>query len=173
MTGPVYIKKKKKACSPWNFLHLIRIWKINESADEQRPGRTVHKYSTQIYLLYFLVQGLGWGKSWTSQAEDWQACQLTELQQTREWERYPQRFQQLSETLQPENWGRHRWQWPASKRDSGIHLFLQETANHKISQSMLMAQSPKDSQWQQLASLLSMVQPPSRKTVQALVSTSS
>ena len=81
--------------------------------------------------------------------------------------------QQLSETLQPENWGRHRWQWPASKRDSGIHLFLQETANHKISQSMLMAQSPKDSQWQQLASLLSMVQPPSRKTVQALVSTSS
>ena len=36
---------------------------------------------------------LGRGKSWMGQAEDsiLQVCQLTELKQTKEWERYPNR----------------------------------------------------------------------------------
>ena len=39
------------------------------------------------------------------QAEDDTAsiCQLTELKQTKEWERYPNRFRRLYETLLPEN----------------------------------------------------------------------
>ena len=50
---------------------------------------------------------LGWGKSWMGQAEDsiLQVCQLTELKQTKEWERYPNQFQHLYETLPPENLG--------------------------------------------------------------------
>ena len=34
---------------------------------------------------------LGWGKSWMGQADDsiLQVCQLTQLKQTNEWERYP------------------------------------------------------------------------------------
>ena len=32
-----------------------------------------------------------------------QVCQLTELKQTKEWERYPTRFRRLNETLLPEN----------------------------------------------------------------------
>ena len=40
---------------------------------------------------------LGRGKSWMGQAEDsiLQMCQLTELKQTKEWERYSNRFQRL------------------------------------------------------------------------------
>ena len=104
----------KLLASDWN---LKNKW-ISRQAE--RPGRTVHKYSKQINLVYFLVQGLGQGKSWMSQAEDsiLQVCQLTELQQTTEWERYPQWFQQLSETLLPENLGRHCWQWPAAQWDT-------------------------------------------------------
>ena len=43
---------------------------------------------------------LGRGKSWMGQAEDsvLQLCQLTELKQTKEWERYPNRFRCLYET---------------------------------------------------------------------------
>ena len=50
---------------------------------------------------------LGWDKSWMGQAEDpiLQVCQLTELKQTKEWERYPNQFQHLYETLPPENLG--------------------------------------------------------------------
>ena len=44
-------------------------------------------------------------KSWMGQAEDsiLQVCQLTELKQTKEWERYPNRFRRLYETLLPDN----------------------------------------------------------------------
>ena len=47
---------------------------------------------------------LGWDKSWAGQAEDsiLQVCLLTELKQTKEWERYPNRFRRLCETLLPE-----------------------------------------------------------------------
>ena len=52
---------------------------------------------------------LGRGKSWMGQAEDpiLQVCQLTELKQTKEWERYLNQFQCLYETLLPENLGKH------------------------------------------------------------------
>ena len=45
------------------------------------------------------------GKSWMGQAEDsiLQECQLTELKQTKEWERYPNRFRSIYEILLPEN----------------------------------------------------------------------
>ena len=48
---------------------------------------------------------VGRAKSWMGQAEDDTAsiCQLTELKQTKEWERYPNRFRRLYETLLPEN----------------------------------------------------------------------
>ena len=59
----------------------------------------------------------GRGKSWMDQAEDSirQVCQLAELKQTKEWERYPNRFRRLYETLLPENLGKHRREWPAGK----------------------------------------------------------
>ena len=43
---------------------------------------------------------LGRGKSWMGQAEEsiLQVCQLTELKQTKEWEKYPTRFRHLYET---------------------------------------------------------------------------
>ena len=52
---------------------------------------------------------LGRGESWTGQAEDsvLQLCQLTELKQTKEWERYLNRFWSLYETHLPENLGKH------------------------------------------------------------------
>ena len=48
--------------------------------------------------------GTGPIKSWMGQAEDsvLQLCQLTELKQTKEWDRYSNRFQRLYETLLPE-----------------------------------------------------------------------
>ena len=49
---------------------------------------------------------LGRGKSWMGQAQDsiLQVRQLTEVKQTKEWERYPNRFRRLYvETLLPEN----------------------------------------------------------------------
>ena len=47
---------------------------------------------------------LGRNKTWTGQAEDslLPACQLTELKQTKEWEKYPNRFRRLYETLRLE-----------------------------------------------------------------------
>ena len=64
----------------------------------------------------------GGGKSWMSQAEDsiLQLCHLTELKQTKEWKRYPNRFRRLYETLLPENLGKHRREWPAGK-DQASH----------------------------------------------------
>ena len=79
----------------------------------------------------------GRGKSWMGQAEDsiLQVCQLTELRQTKEWERYPNRFRRLYETLLPENLEKHSREWPAGKtvRDEASHSFIHA----------LMAQSPK------------------------------
>ena len=58
---------------------------------------------------------LGRGKSWMGQAEDsvLPVCQLTDLKQTKEWERYPNQFRRLYETLLPENLGKHYRKWPA------------------------------------------------------------
>ena len=57
-----------------------------------------------------------------------QVCQLTELKQTKEWERYPNRFQRLYETLLPENLGKHCRQWPAGKTESEIKLLIEENS---------------------------------------------
>ena len=61
---------------------------------------------------------LGRGQSWMGQAEDsiLQVCQLRELKQTKEWERYPHRFRRLYKTLLPENLGKHCREWPAGKQ---------------------------------------------------------
>ena len=52
---------------------------------------------------------LGRSKSWMGQAEDsiLQVSLLTELKQPKEWERHPNRFWRLYETLMPENLGKH------------------------------------------------------------------
>ena len=75
---------------------------------------------------------LGRGKSWMGQAEDsiLQVCQLTELKQTSEWERYPNRFRRLNETLFPKYVGKHCREWPAGKtvRDQASHSRKQQTA---------------------------------------------
>ena len=62
------------------------------------------------------------GKSWMGQAEDsiLQVCQLTKLKQTKEWERYPNRFRRVYETLPPENVAKHCREWPAGKTESEI-----------------------------------------------------
>ena len=56
-----------------------------------------------------LHEGMGLVKSLLGQAQDSipQVCQLTELKQTKEWERYPNQFRHLYETLLPENLGKH------------------------------------------------------------------
>ena len=71
---------------------------------------------------------LGRGKSWMGQAEDsiLQVCQLTELKQTKEWERYPNRLRRLYKTLLAENLGKHCREWPAGKTESEIKLLIQE-----------------------------------------------
>ena len=52
-------------------------------------------------------------------------CRLTELKQTEEWERYPNRFRHLYETLPPENVWNHCREWPESE----IKLLIQENSN--------------------------------------------
>ena len=56
---------------------------------------------------------LGWGKAWMGPAEDsiLQVCQLIELKQTKEWERYLNQFRHLYETLLPVNLGKHCQEW--------------------------------------------------------------
>ena len=73
---------------------------------------------------------LGRGKSWMGQAEDsiLQECQLTELKQIKDWERYPNRFRRLYKTLLPENFGKHYREWPAGKTESEIKLLIQENS---------------------------------------------
>ena len=60
-----------------------------------------------------------------------QVCQLTELNETKKWERYPNRFRRLYETLLPESLGKHCPASPAGKTESQIKLPIQKTANSK------------------------------------------
>ena len=64
------------------------------------------------------------------QAEDsiLQVCQLTQLKQTKEWERYPNRFRRLYETLLPKNLGKHCRERPAGKTESEVKLLIQENS---------------------------------------------
>ena len=68
------------------------------------------------------------------QAEDslLQVCQLTELKQTEEWERYLNRFRRLYETPLPDNLGRES---PVENgqqaKQSEIKLLIQKTADRK------------------------------------------
>ena len=73
---------------------------------------------------------LGGGKSWVGQAEDsiLQVCHLTELKQTIEWERYPNRFRHLYKTLLPENLRKHCEEWLAGKTESEIRLLSEENS---------------------------------------------
>ena len=80
---------------------------------------------------------LGRGKSWIGQAKEsiLQVCQMTELEQNKEWEKYPDRFQHLYETRLPDNLGRHCREWPAGKADSEIMSgsSFKKTASRRIS----------------------------------------
>ena len=75
---------------------------------------------------------MGRGKSWMVQAEDstLQVCQLTEFRQTKDWERYLNRFRRLIETLFPKYVGKHCREWPAGKtvRDQVSRSRKQQTA---------------------------------------------
>ena len=51
-----------------------------------------------------------------------------QLKQTKEWERYPNRFQRLYETLLPENFGKQCQEWSAGKKESEIKLLIQENS---------------------------------------------
>ena len=68
---------------------------------------------------------LGRGTSWMGHTEGsiLQARQLTEFEQTKEWEWYPDWFQHLCETLLPESLGRLCQKWPAGETDWEIVLF--------------------------------------------------
>ena len=72
---------------------------------------------------------MGRVKSWMGPTEDsiLQVCQLTELKQTKEWERYPNRFRRLYEIL-PENLRKHYRKWPVGKTESEIKLDIQENS---------------------------------------------
>ena len=82
---------------------------------------------------------LGPGQSWMGQAEEsiLLVCQLTEVKQNKEWEKYPNRFWHLYETLLPENLERHCREWPAGKADSKIRQLIhsrkqQATGPHSL-----------------------------------------
>ena len=77
----------------------------------------------------------GRGKSWMGQAEDsiLQVYHLTEFKRTKEWERYPNQFQRLCETLLPESFGKHCREWPADKRSQGSNFSLKKKADRKTS----------------------------------------
>ena len=74
-------------------------------------------------------------KTQMGQAEDsiLQVCQLTELKQTMKWERYPNRFWNLYETLLPENLGKHCQECPAGKKSQRSSFSFKKTANCKTS----------------------------------------
>ena len=86
-----------------------------------------------------------------------QVCQLTELKQTKGWERH------LCETLLPENFGKRCPQWPALKQIQKSNFSFNKLADRRISQCTLMARSSKTSNGE--APLLSKMRPPSTKTV--------
>ena len=73
---------------------------------------------------------LGRGKSWMGQAEDsiLQAYQLTELKQTKEWERCPKRFRRLYQTLLAEDLGKHCRERPAGKTGSEMKPLIYENS---------------------------------------------
>ena len=64
------------------------------------------------------------------QAEDsiLQVYQLTELKQTTEWERYPNRVWHLYKTLLPENLRKHCEEWLAGETESEIRLLIEENS---------------------------------------------
>ena len=76
---------------------------------------------------------LGWGESWMGQAEDsmiMQVCQLTELKQTKEWERHPNRFRLLYvEALLSENLKKHRRDWPGSNTEAECKILIEENGS--------------------------------------------
>ena len=78
---------------------------------------------------------MGRDKSWMGQAEDsiLQVYHLTEFKRTKEWERYPNQFQRLCETLLPESFGKHCREWPADKRSQGSNFSLKKKADRKTS----------------------------------------
>ena len=71
---------------------------------------------------------LGGSKPWMGQAEDsiLQVCQLTELKQTKEWERYPNRFRRLRYSCQKTC--EITLEWPAGKTESETKLLIQENS---------------------------------------------
>ncbi|NQZ78185.1 MAG: endonuclease/exonuclease/phosphatase family protein, partial [Ekhidna sp.] len=71
------------------------------------------------------------GKSWMGQAEDTirLVCPLTELRQTKEWERWNENFRHLYQTLVSPDLGRHCREWPDGRTNAEIHLILE--ANSK------------------------------------------
>ena len=71
---------------------------------------------------------LGWVKQTTQYCK---VCQLTELKQTKEWERYPNRFRRLNETLLPENLLKALLRMASRQnrvRDQASHSRKQQTA---------------------------------------------
>ena len=105
----------------------------------------------------------GRGKSWMGQAEDsvLQLCQLTELKQTKEWDRYPNRFRCLYETHLPKNLAKALSRMASRQNSQRSSFSSKKTANCKTSQCTLMAQPPKTSQ--DGVPLSSKVRPPSRR----------
>ena len=72
------------------------------------------------------------GKSWMGQAEVsiQHICQLTELKETKEWEKYPKRLQNLYTTIIPPNLGRHCREWPEGKADAEMNLLIEQKSRN-------------------------------------------
>ena len=66
-------------------------------------------------------------KSWMGQAEQsiQHGCDLTELKQMREWEKYLAEFKPYYKTLLPENLGTHCRECPAGKINADIHMLVE------------------------------------------------
>ena len=108
----------------------VRVWWIMETVDAYFSAVGNPHNPLQKALKDTKRCRLGWSKSWMGQAEVsvLQVCQLTELKQAKEWERYPNQFPCLCETLLPENLGKYRRQWPPGKTESETKLLIQENS---------------------------------------------
>ena len=76
-----------------------------------------------------------------------QIRKLTELKQTKEWERYPNRFRCLYKKLLPENLGKHCREWPAGKIESEIKLLAQENSRPQDPIVYIDGSVTKDQSW--------------------------
>ena len=112
------------ASSTFHQYKLDRKWSRSKHTLLPSKIRTTH--STKPWKTQRDAERDGANLGWVKQST--QYCQLTEHKQTKEWERYPNLFRLLCETLLPGNLGTHCREWPADETESEMKLIIQENS---------------------------------------------